>query len=220
MSILKKWWFWVGIFLIGLVMQKCGGGGSISYKEWFFNDSTNFVTWKNGNVGYARTYLSDLTLKKDSTFKLNFNVEGYGPVELSGKFTVAGMYNIADADYLLKKELELDKNEYLKLDIKWDNDVSSFDVLGNPYVGLPYRLELSIRAVKKVLERDLIILNGWLDNPISQTPLTTDGGITIDGINKRSSISVIPPFFYSYTLYVHYKITIKDTIKGKLLFIL
>ncbi len=28
MSILKKWWFWVGIFLIGLVMQKCGDGSS------------------------------------------------------------------------------------------------------------------------------------------------------------------------------------------------
>lgn len=125
-------------------MQKCGGGESgesISYKDWFFNDSTNFVTWKNGDVGYARTYLSDLNLKKDSTFKLNFNVEGYGPVELSGKYTVAGMYNIYDADYLLKKELKLDKNEYLKLDVKWDSDVSSFDVLGNPFVGLPYRLE-------------------------------------------------------------------------------
>jgi hypothetical protein len=40
-------------------------------------------------------------------------------------------------------------------------------------------------------------------NPPALFPLITDGGITIDGINKRSSISVIPPFFYSYPLYVH-----------------
>jgi len=140
-GILKKWWFWAAIFVVGLILQKCDSGGGMSYKEWFFSDSTNFTTWKNGSVGYARTYLNELDLKKDSTFKLNFMVEGYGPVELAGKYSVAGMYNIADADYLLKKELELDKNEYLKLDIKWDGDVSSFDVLGNPYVGLPYRLE-------------------------------------------------------------------------------
>jgi hypothetical protein len=48
-------------------------------------------------------------------------------------------------------------------------------------------------------------------------PLTNDGGITIDGINKRSSISVIPPFFYSYPLYVHYTITIRPQQRSLLL---
>jgi hypothetical protein len=49
----------------------------------------------------------------------------------------------------------------------------------------------------------LVTLKAFPD--LSFLPLTNDGGITIDGINKRSSISVIPPFFYSYPLYVHYK---------------
>jgi hypothetical protein len=49
----------------------------------------------------------------------------------------------------------------------------------------------------------------FLSNNPDLFPLTdTDGGITIDGINKISSISVRPPFFYSYPLYVHISIPI------------
>jgi hypothetical protein len=136
----KKWWFWVGIALAGLVLQKGGSTSSISYKEWFFKDSTNFATWKNSNVGYARSFLNSLTLHKDSTFVLIYVVEGYGPVQLTGRYAIGGMYNIHEEDYLLKKELNLREKEYRKIDVKWDNETSSFNVLGNPYVGMPYRL--------------------------------------------------------------------------------
>jgi hypothetical protein len=122
-----------------------GCGGSVSYNEWFFADSSNFTTW--GNIrrsGYERHYTKSITLRPDSTFTIVDYVEGYGDVQLTGKYSASGIYDIRKNDITLYKDLELEyrtpeKGKYARLMLKWDAE-SSYHVTGNAVLGMSYKL--------------------------------------------------------------------------------
>lgn len=148
--ILRKWQFWVGLFgviIIGsflLKMIMVSTGMVVTTKEWFFSDSTNFTTWTRDS-GSERNYVKSVTIRRDSTFTITSEVEGYGTVEMSGTFTVEGKYDMWKEDIKLYKELKQEyspeKGKYSILRLKWSDGHSSFHVLGNPYAGIPYKLE-------------------------------------------------------------------------------
>jgi len=146
--IFRTWKFWVGFVVISVVaslllqVAMVSTGMVISTKEWFFRDSTNFTTWTRDH-GYERSYVKSVTLRKDSTFTIESEVEGYGTVEMSGTFTVEGDYDMWKEDISLYKELEKQgvSGKYSRVMLKFNEGTSSFHVLGNPYLGMPYRLE-------------------------------------------------------------------------------
>jgi len=134
------------LVVVGVIGKMCSGSSGSSDNEWFFSDPTNCTTWTR-DPGYAKSYVKNVTLRNDSTFTIESVVDGYGTVELSGKFSVDGEYDFYNDHITLFKDIEsngglISKNgTYSRLLLKWDNDVSSFHVTGNPVLGMPYNLE-------------------------------------------------------------------------------
>lgn len=142
--IFRSWKFWVGVIIVFVVLPRLGGGGGSS-KEGFFSDSTNFTTWTR-DPGYAKSYVKSLTLRKDSTFTIEYEVDDYGTVDLSGTFSYDGEYNFYKDHIILFKDIQenaglvSEKGTYSRLLLKWNDDVSSFHVTGNAFLGIPYKL--------------------------------------------------------------------------------